>query len=344
MPLPQDDDDDDFLVEEDQEGSDDGAPEDYDSADDYDDELFKNDQDKAELLAKTDLEREMILADRHDRKQRRIETLQVRRQMQEQRKKASASQRSASSRARTATAAVDSKKEKLAQMAAKRAAQQQSKELERSARDERRRQEPEQRAAAKAEAAAEGSDDGELDEGHSRRRQERGEPAPLARPEEPAEREAEPAALERIRLTRTKIEKWLNEPFFERAVVGCFVRVGIGQSDQKPIYRVAEVIGVKDGFRQYKIEQRQTTKRLELQIGSSRRYFEIAYVSNTNFDMPELEKYVRIMKDQRKPFKTLTYINDKVRTLKGFNNYEYNHKEVEQKVRPPRSPGRRRRP
>ena len=57
----------------------DEGPEDYDSADDYDDDLFKGAQDRTELLGKSDLEREMILADRHERKQRRMETLQVRR-------------------------------------------------------------------------------------------------------------------------------------------------------------------------------------------------------------------------------------------------------------------------
>ena len=52
--------------------------EDHDSADDYDEDLYKGPADKAELFKKSDLEREMILADRHDRKQRRIEVLQMR--------------------------------------------------------------------------------------------------------------------------------------------------------------------------------------------------------------------------------------------------------------------------
>ena len=47
----------------------------YDSTDEYDDELYKGPADKRALLAMTDLEREMILADRHERKQRRIETV-----------------------------------------------------------------------------------------------------------------------------------------------------------------------------------------------------------------------------------------------------------------------------
>ena len=49
------------------------ADDDDDSADEYDEDLYKSAADKAELLAKTDLEREMILAERHDRKQKRVE-------------------------------------------------------------------------------------------------------------------------------------------------------------------------------------------------------------------------------------------------------------------------------
>ena len=38
------------------------------------------------------------------------------------------------------------------------------------------------------------------------------------------------------------------EPFLERIAPGCYVRVGIGDRDGKPIYRVAEVTAVKDGY------------------------------------------------------------------------------------------------
>ena len=50
---------------------------DYDSIDDYDDELYKGPFEKAYLLATMhDLEREMLLADRYDRKELRIKTMQ----------------------------------------------------------------------------------------------------------------------------------------------------------------------------------------------------------------------------------------------------------------------------
>ena len=38
---------------------------------------------------------------------------------------------------------------------------------------------------------------------------------------------------------------------------------------------------------------RSTTKRLELNIGNSRRYFQISFISNSDFEANELEKYSR---------------------------------------------------
>lgn len=35
--------------------------------------------------------------------------------------------------------------------------------------------------------------------------------------------------LSKLRLPRSLLEKWVEEPFFEKAVVGCFVRLGVGE-------------------------------------------------------------------------------------------------------------------
>ena len=53
-----------------------------------------------------------------------------------------------------------------------------------------------------------------------------------------------------MRLTRQKLEQWLGEPFFEGVVVGCFVRINVGEKAGMPVYRVAEVRGrVRDRVR-----------------------------------------------------------------------------------------------
>ncbi|TRY86808.1 hypothetical protein DNTS_020529 [Danionella cerebrum] len=47
-----------------------------------------------------------------------------------------------------------------------------------------------------------------------------------------------PDELNRIRLSRHKLERWCHMPFFSNTVTGCFVRIGIGNSSNKPVYRM----------------------------------------------------------------------------------------------------------
>lgn len=48
-----------------------------------------------------------------------------------------------------------------------------------------------------------------------------------------------PDELNRVRLSRHKLERWCHMPFFAKTVTGCFVRIGIGNSSSKPVYRVS---------------------------------------------------------------------------------------------------------
>lgn len=49
-------------------------------------------------------------------------------------------------------------------------------------------------------------------------------------------------------------------PFFDRIAKGCFVKVGIGQHNNAPVYRVAEVIGVHETAKIYNLGKTKTNK------------------------------------------------------------------------------------
>jgi len=88
--------------------------------------------------------------------------------------------------------------------------------------------------------------------------------------------------LSKILVTREMLERWLSEPYFNRLVKGCFVRVRIGEFDDAPIYRLAHVDeAIDDYFTTYTLEREQTTKGLTLQVGSSaKKTFPIMAISN----------------------------------------------------------------
>ena len=70
--------------------------------------------------------------------------------------------------------------------------------------------------------------------------------------------------LAKIRLSRHKMERWCHMPFFDRLVVGCYVRVGIGNHNGRSVYRVAEIMGVVETAKIYQLGNTRTNKGLRL--------------------------------------------------------------------------------
>jgi len=76
-------------------------------------------------------------------------------------------------------------------------------------------------------------------------------------------------SLPKILLTRDMIERWLSEPYFNRLVKGCLVRVQIGEYMGSPVHRIANIEEVVDTcYFPYPLSRGgQTTKGLSLQFG-----------------------------------------------------------------------------
>ncbi|XP_052357855.1 RNA polymerase-associated protein RTF1 homolog [Oncorhynchus keta] len=89
-----------------------------------------------------------------------------------------------------------------------------------------------------------------------------------------------PDELNRVRLSRHKLERWCHMPFFQKTVSGCFVRIGIGSSSSKPVYRVAEIVDVVETAKVYQLGTTRTNKGLQLQHGGDTRVFRLEFVSN----------------------------------------------------------------
>lgn len=65
--------------------------------------------------------------------------------------------------------------------------------------------------------------------------------------------EAELEDYLKVTLPRRRLARWCNEPFFDQAVLGCFVRLFIGESDdRKKCYRLCEIVGVEKSKSEYK--------------------------------------------------------------------------------------------
>ncbi|KAM7265733.1 hypothetical protein ACFE04_003416 [Oxalis oulophora] len=141
--------------------------------------------------------------------------------------------------------------------------------------------------------------------------------------------------IKEITIRRSKLAKWLMEPFFEELIVGCFVRVGIGMAKGgKRIYRLCNVrhVDATDPNKRYKLENTITHKFLDVIWGneSSNARWQMAMVSDSP---PVEEEYKDLLKEierngGRMPSKQ--QVLEKKEAIKKINTYVYSAATVKQ--------------
>ncbi|XP_055022502.1 RNA polymerase-associated protein RTF1 homolog, partial [Boleophthalmus pectinirostris] len=142
-----------------------------------------------------------------------------------------------------------------------------------------------------------------------------------------------PDELNRIRLSRHKLERWCHMPFFAKTVTGCFVRIGIGNSSSKPVYRVAEIVDVVETAKVYQLGTTRTNKGLQLRHGGDTRVFRLEFVSNQEFTENEFMKWKEAMMAAGMQVPTLDEITKKEQSIKEALNYKFNDKDIEDIVK-----------
>ncbi|XP_075699433.1 RNA polymerase-associated protein RTF1 homolog [Rhinoderma darwinii] len=142
-----------------------------------------------------------------------------------------------------------------------------------------------------------------------------------------------PEELNKVRLSRHKLERWCHMPFFAKTVSGCFVRIGIGNHNSKPVYRVAEITGVVETAKVYQLGSTRTNKGLQLRHGSDQRVFRLEFVSNQEFTESEFMKWKEAMFSAAMQLPTLDEINKKEVTIKEAMNHKFNDQDIEDIVK-----------
>ena len=118
------------------------------------------------------------------------------------------------------------------------------------------------------------------------------------------------AALEdflKVTIPRRRLAQWCNEPFFDAAVLECFVRLFIGEDGSgEKVYRLCEIVDVKMDKRSYKfpvIDKNEkpvsTNKFLRLKFGNNERDFPMNLVSDTPPTELDVQKYLTTQKNNR---------------------------------------------
>lgn len=136
--------------------------------------------------------------------------------------------------------------------------------------------------------------------------------------------------LEPIRLSRTKIERFLFLPHFRNIVNGCFVRIGIGNNPAgQSVYRCTEVVEVVETAKVYQLGKTKTNQGLKLKFGKQERVFRLQFISNSPLTPTEFEKWKYTCQENQISLPTKDFVSSKSQEIKKAMNYEYSSADVD---------------
>jgi len=137
--------------------------------------------------------------------------------------------------------------------------------------------------------------------------------------------------LEKIRLSRFKLDKFVHLPIFKRTVVGCFVRVSIGNNPEKnmPIYRVAEITDVCETAKVYDVMKSRTNIGLRLNHGKMSKVFRAQFISNQPFTESEFSKWKQTCLAEHVDLPTVKHVEEKLKGIQTALTYRFSSHDVD---------------
>lgn len=138
--------------------------------------------------------------------------------------------------------------------------------------------------------------------------------------------------LEKIRLSRHKMERFVHLPIFSKAIIGCFVRIGIGSNQGRPVYRVAEITAVCETAKIYQLGNTRTNKGLRLKHGSQERVFRLEFVSNSPFQESEYNKWVEDCAAHGTELPSMIHVDQKQKDIQDLLYYQFSSEDIDKMV------------
>lgn len=138
--------------------------------------------------------------------------------------------------------------------------------------------------------------------------------------------------LNRIRLSRFKLERWLYLPFFLRIIKGCFVRVGVAvPPGQRSQYKIYEIDGLDTQQKPYELGSTKTNKVLLLKLPGDEkgRKFRFEFVSNQACTEAEFQHWKLRMEQHQVEFPTHQDIENKEKDIKEAMEYQLEEGDIE---------------
>ncbi|KAG0223312.1 hypothetical protein BGW42_005985 [Actinomortierella wolfii] len=295
--------------------------------DEYDDKLYGDAEDRARLMAMPEVEREQILFERNKRREMLLDQRQVAKRLKKQEEASRSSKKgSASARdsARRSTRAKDSKSGSTKALQDLKKAQERKKARRSYSPEPRHRRGSVDYSDKSEESAVSSESEYYSDRDISSKKKS----SSKAKPKQPATLED----LNAIRLGRDKLEKWCFHPFFKDTVIGCFVRLSVGERGGRPVYRVCEVVGTGKYHKLYTLGQARTNITLVLRHGAAERPFTMDNLSNQPFTQDEFRRFEAQSMQDKVDMVDVDHIERKKKDLQHARDYVMTDKEIEDMI------------
>ncbi|KAI9322173.1 hypothetical protein BX666DRAFT_1849196 [Dichotomocladium elegans] len=279
-----------------------GARSDDDGVDEYGPDLYKDEEDRQRLMALPEVERERILNERSEERQRNLERLEVRKLLSDGRRE--------DTTRRSTRAKGSGTSQALNELARRR----EEKSKSRSKRHRRSPTPERKRNRYSDESGGEYTDEEDTE----------------ARAEHKAKKRTPTLdEIQAIVLRREQIERWLYAPYFEKTVIGAMVRVYIGDDNKTPVYRLCQVIDVVPWHKTYKISDSVSSNQaFKLKHGGAERVFSMDIISNRPLSQSEYNRYINTLEYDHVPLPDLELVQNKIADIQEASNYVLNDKEV----------------
>jgi len=161
-----------------------------------------------------------------------------------------------------------------------------------------------------------------------------------------------PAELEDyllVTLSRARLGKWCNEPYFQKAVMNCFVKLFVGENEEgKRCYRLCRIVSVDRSKQPYslpKVKKEKsvmTDKMLKLEFAGTRKLFPLRLVSDNKITQVDVSQYETAMKTARKQDELLGKLEAmKLRRKRDelIETFTYTAADIEKKLKDKKSKG-----
>ncbi|KAL0581688.1 RNA polymerase-associated protein rtf1 [Marasmius crinis-equi] len=121
------------------------------------------------------------------------------------------------------------------------------------------------------------------------------------------------AELQACRLDRIKLAKHCMSSWFGKYVEGAWVRYLIGNTPEGPVYRICQIDRLcEEATKPYKIDNIMFDRNVELVHGKSRKSFPLDKVSNTPFSAKEFDRLIQTLQSDKLPIPPKSAVTAKV--------------------------------